>query len=361
MGSTAGSVDGGLYASLVGQERAVAELRAAARAPVHAYLLVGPAGTGAREAALGFAASLLCADGGCGACEVCGRALRAVHPDVVVLERTGPYISVDDARAAGRIAATGPVEARRKVLVLTDFHLVDRAGPALLKVMEEPPTTTVFVVLAEDVPAELVTIASRCVRIDLVALSPEAVAGALVAEGVERALATEVAAAAGGRIDRARLLASDTGFAARRERWRSVPARLDGTGATVAALTDQLLASLESLVEPVRHRHREERAALDDEAKRYGARAGAVARLEARHKREERRARTDELRFGLGTLAAAYRDRLVEGTGGSGALAALDAIAAANESMAHNPNPVLLLQALLVKAGRAGTLIAPPG
>ncbi|MGH9156707.1 MAG: hypothetical protein ACRD1K_12920 [Acidimicrobiales bacterium] len=342
----------GLYAALVGQDRAVAELRAAALIPVHAYLLVGPAGTGAREAAQSFAASLLCPDGGCGRCEVCRRALAGVHPDVVIQERTGPFITVDDARSVGRVASLSPVEGRRKVVVLIDFHLVDKAAPALLKTIEEPPPSTVFVVLAEHVPPELVTIASRCVRIDLMALSPEAVAAALVAEGVDRAVADEVAAAAGGRMDRARLLLSDDGFVARRALWRSVPSRLDGTGATVAALVDELLASIETLLVPVTARHAGERAALEEQVKRYGPRPGAAVQMAARHKREDRRVRTDELRFGLGTLAAAYRDRLVAGTRPAGALAALDAIARVNEAMAHNPNPVLLLQGLLVTASR---------
>ena len=350
---SAGAAGGGLYAGLIGQERAVAQLRAAARSPVHAYLLVGPAGTGAREAAQSFAASLLCGDGGCGDCEVCRRALSGVHPDVVVQERTGPFITVDDARAVSKVAALAPVEGTRKVVVLLDFHLVDKAAPALLKTIEEPPASTVFVVVAEDVPPELVTIASRCVRIDLVALTPAAVADALVAEGVDRAVADEISVASGGRIDRARLLVSDEGFAARRELWRSVPARLDGTGATVARLVDELLASLESVVGPVASRHAQERAALEEQARRYGSRPGAATQLAARHKREDRRARTDELRFGLATLSAAYRDRLVEGTGRAGAIAALDAIATATEAMAHNPNPTLLLQALLVKASRA--------
>src|SRR5581483_9647633 len=48
-----------LYGGVIGQDAAVALLRAAARAPVHAYLLVGPAGTGKRAAALSFGAQLV--------------------------------------------------------------------------------------------------------------------------------------------------------------------------------------------------------------------------------------------------------------------------------------------------------------
>ncbi|HEX9529779.1 MAG TPA: ATP-binding protein, partial [Acidimicrobiales bacterium] len=79
-----------LFDDVVGQPRAVAELRAAAAAPVHAYLLVGPPGAGKRTAARSFAAALLCGSGGCGSCEICRRVLSGVHPDYVLVERVGP-------------------------------------------------------------------------------------------------------------------------------------------------------------------------------------------------------------------------------------------------------------------------------
>ncbi|MDP9389453.1 MAG: DNA polymerase III subunit delta' [Actinomycetota bacterium] len=346
---------GGLYAGVVGQERAVAGLVAAARSPVHAYLLVGPPGAGMREAARSFAAALLCPAGGCGVCEECRRALGGVHPDVVVHERTGPYITVDDARQIGRLASLSPVEGRRRVLVMVDFHLVQDAGPALLKTLEEPPPTTVFVVLADHVPPELVTIASRCARIDFSPIPAERLVEALVADGVHPGVAAQVAAAAAGSLDRARLLASDPGFAAREATWREVPVRLDGTGATVAALVDELLARTETVVEPLQARQARERAELAERARLYGERAGERKELEARHRREERRARTDELRFGLSTLGGAYRDRLAAGRDPAGALVALDAVAGANEALVRNPNVTLLLQALLVRLSRSGS------
>lgn len=341
-----------LYADVVGQERAVAQLRAAARAPLHAYLLVGPAGTGERELARSFAASLVCEQGGCGRCHHCRRALAGLHPDLVVRERAGPFITVDDAREIGRLASLSPVEARRKVLVLVDFHLVRDAAPALLKVLEEPPPTTVFVVLAEQVTPDLVTIASRCARVELSALPTERIAEALAGEGVEPALAREVAAAAGGRLDRARLLASDPGFAARRSAWRDAPRGLDGTGAAVAKVADELLASVETVLGPLEQRQDAEAGEAAERARLYGERAGSRRDLEARHRREQRRLRTDELRFGLATLAGGYRDRLREGDDARACLAALDSISEANQALAHNPNEALLLQALLVRLSR---------
>jgi DNA polymerase-3 subunit delta' len=192
---------------------------------VHAYLFLGPPGSGKRDAARAFAAALLCPNGGDGTCEVCERVLRGVHPDVVVVERSGPYITVDQAREIVRLAMRSPNEGQRKVLVLTDFHLVKEAAPTLLKVIEEPPASTVFVVLADHIPPELETIASRCVRIDFRAIARDQLVDTLVAEGVERHSAEEAAEAAGGRLDRARLLASDPDLAARRKAWRDVPRR----------------------------------------------------------------------------------------------------------------------------------------
>jgi len=341
-----------LFAGLIGQERAVTQLRGAALSPVHAYLLVGPPGTGKREAARSFAAALLCPTGGCGVCDTCTRALGGVHPDVVVRERTGAWISVGDAREIGRLGALSPVEGRRKVLVLVDFHLVQDAAPALLKAIEEPPATTVYVILAEHLPPELVTIASRCARIAFAPVPTDRLAAALVAEGTAPEVAAEVAEASGGRPDRARLLASDAGFAARRAGWSDAPGRLDGTGAVAATLADELLAGLETVVEPLAARQAAELAELAERARLYGDRPGERKELGDRHKREERRIRTDELRFGLASLAAAYRDRLAGGRDPAAALAAVQAVNAANEALARNPNVTLLLQALLVRLGR---------
>ncbi|HEX2062949.1 MAG TPA: hypothetical protein VHE80_00860, partial [Acidimicrobiales bacterium] len=338
-----------LYADVVGQERAVAQLRSAARSPVHAYLLVGPAGSGTREAASSFAADLLCRHGGCGRCEVCRRALAGIHPDVAFHERSGPYITVADARSIARAAGTSPVEGRRKVLVLVDFHLVHDAAPALLKTIEEPPATTVFVVLAEHVPPELVTIASRCVLVELQPVPAERIAEALAADGVPASTAAEIAAAAGGNVERARLLASDPGFADRQALWRSVPGRLDGTGATVSVLAEELLGSLGGVLEPLRRNQEAELAEVEERARLYGEAGPSKRHLEERHKREQRRLRLDELRAGLVTVAGAYRDRLASGADPKPCLDALDVIAAAHEALGRNPNETLLLQAMLVR------------
>ena len=302
------------------QARPAAALAAAVPAPVHAYLLVGPAGSGKKRAAVAFGAALLCPDDGCCQCRSCRRALAGNHPDLVMVERAGASILIDQAREIVRLAARSPLEGDRKVLVLTDFHLVDRAGPALLKTLEEPSASTTLVLTAERITPELVTIASRCVKIEFAAL--------------ERA-------------------GDDEALEARMQVWREIPERLDGTGATAMVLAAQLIESLDAAVEPVRQRQAEESAAAAERAKITGERVSA-RETEERQRREQRRARMDELRGGLVQLATAYRDRMVSARSArelEAAEAAALAVTSAGKELVRNPNEPLMLQSLLLRIG----------
>jgi DNA polymerase-3 subunit delta' len=343
---------------IVGQEWAKRLLASSVRSPVHAYLFVGPAGSGRRDAARRFAAALVCPDGGCGTCPSCRSALAEAHPDVVVTERRGAAISVDEAREVVLRAQLGPRAAPRQVLVLVDVHLVGAAAPALLKAVEEPPPTTVFVLLAESVPPALGTLASRCMRVDFAPLDEEEVASVLRAEGVPEDRAREAARAAGGRLDRARLLAVDANAAARLERWQRVPEALDGSGATLVTLARELLSGAEEPVALLRERQAAELRDRLDEARRLGERAlPGRATIEERHRREQRRARTDELRAGLGALAQVYRERLA-GTSSPrrarAALLALEAVEEASRRLSRNVNEQLLLEWLLLRLESGG-------
>ena len=91
-----------------------------------------------------------------------------------------------------------------------------------------------------------------------------------------------------------------------------MPGRLDGTGATAVTVADGLLGLAEGALAPLREQHARELAVLEEQAEATGARGIPGRRaVEDRHKREERRWRTDDLRMGLAALADAYRDRLV--------------------------------------------------
>jgi DNA polymerase-3 subunit delta' len=339
-----------VWADVVGQDRAVAQLRASAASPVHAYLFVGPRGSGKRAAARAFAAELLAAHQPPDeVARTIHLALTEQHRDLEVVEREGAAINVEQARDIVRRGSLSATEGDRRVMVLVDFHLVEEAGGVLLKAIEEPPPGTFFVVLAETVPPELVTIASRCVVVEFEPLATAVVVDKLLDEGVAADAAGDAAAVAGGDLGRARLLATDPDVLHRRDVWRSVPHQLDGSGSVAARLADELLELMVASEAPLDARQAAEVADLQGRIERMGERGSGKKQLDDKHKRERRRLRTDELVFGLATLAAAYRDELVTAPDLSAVVASLAAIQRAAESLERNPNEKLLMQALLIE------------
>lgn len=344
-----------VWAGVVGQERAVSELQAAVVAPVHAYLLVGPRGSGKRALASAFAAALLAdaADTALDptAAERAARlALAENHPDLIVVERVGASISAAQADEVVVQANRAPVEGDRKVLVLDEFHLIDeRVAPKLLKTIEEPPPSTVFVVLADDVPPSLITIESRCVRIELGPVPIDAVRDRLMAEGVPTATAEAAATAAGGDLRRARVLATDPQLESRRRAWHDAPGRLDGSGHRVVTIVDDLLERIDGAAAALKARQGEEVAELEERVAQSGERGSGRKTLEERHKRELRRHRTDELRFGLAVLSRRYRDAAVDSERPAPYLEAVARIQETAEGLVRNPNEKLQLQALFLR------------
>lgn len=344
--------------AVVGQAHAVAVLRGALTRPVHAYLFVGPPGCTKSQAARAFAASLLHPETGAeDADDDAGDrdarlAASGEHPDVTEVQRVGAAISVDQAREIVKLAHRSPVEAERKVLILHEFHLLQaEAAAVLLKTVEEPPPSTTFLVLAEDVPPELVTIASRCVRVDFRAIPDALVEAALVREGVEPAAAADAARSCGGDLDRARLLAADPHLVHRRRTFAELPRRLDGTGATVHAVTAEVLGLIDEAMGPLVDSQAGEAARLEERVKAAGERGSGRKELEERHKRERRRFRTDELRSGLALVAATYRDALVEQPGHrpDAYVHAVHDLHQVIEALDRNPNEALQLQHLLLR------------
>ncbi len=339
-----------LWSDVVGQGAAVAQLRAAATTPVHAYLLLGPEGSGTREASRAFAADLLSQGLDDAAAEVVRRQVAAeAHPSLTVVERVGASITADQVRDVVVRANMAPPEGERQVVVLVDFHLATNVAPILLKTLEEPPASTVFVVLAEELPAEMETIASRCVRVPFDAVAESAILDRLIAEGIDPDAARTAAEGAGGSLTQARLLGRDPNASARRDRWYSVPERLAGTGATAATLVDEVLAATDELAVPLTERQAAELAAFDERAELVGGRvAGERKALIDRHKREQRRVRTADLRSGLAALVARYRDALIDGGDPEQFLTAADAVQELADALVFNPNETLQLQALFV-------------
>ena len=273
------SVDLDVWRDVVGQARAEADLRAAIAAPLHAYLFVGPPGSGRMAAARAFAAALFTRDAEGEDAERHARlALEGKHPDLIVFEPEGARLSVDmdkgDLPTIIQEVNRAPVEADHKVVVLGQFHTMEQFAGAFLKTIEEPPPRTIIVIVADEIPPELVTTASRCVRIDFGPVPDAAVTERLVAEGVAPDRAQEAAEAASGDLGRARLLATDPDLAARRDAWGAVPDRLDRTGARVIDLVEDLRGRIDAAQAPLDAQHAEEQAALEEQIDRYGLRRG---------------------------------------------------------------------------------------
>ncbi|MCB0979927.1 MAG: hypothetical protein H6513_08970 [Acidimicrobiaceae bacterium] len=339
-----------VWDGVIGQARAVEHLGRAAGASVHAFLFVGPPGCTKDEAARAFAALLLTGHDDPDARDA-RLALAGEHPDVREVQRAGARISAEQVSDIIRAASLAPVEGSRKVMILHEFHLLDATAAArLLKTIEEPPPSTVFIVLADQVPPELVTVASRCVRIEFASIGVDAIRDTLTHEGVEPGTADLAARASEGNLTRARVLAADPGLMERRAAFAAVPTRLDGNGATVVALCTELNALIEAAGAPLAARQAEEADALEARVAAAGERGSGRKQLEERHKRELRRHRTDELRSGLAVIAATYRDALVDGRlpRPEAAATAVHRVHRSLEALDRNPNESLLLQALLL-------------
>ncbi len=149
-------------------------LRRAARRPLPAYLLIGPAGVTRRLVAVGLAAAILCQRDGCGSCSICRTVLAGEHLDVSVTIPAEAESPVAAARAMASTALVAPRLGDRRVLVLDSLEeLGEAGGSALLKIVEEPPASSVFILLAGRLSRTSATLASRCATIHLEGLASD--------------------------------------------------------------------------------------------------------------------------------------------------------------------------------------------
>ena len=143
----------------------------------HALLLEGPEGSGRRTFAREIAAALFCRGEHkpCGSCNQCRKVLERNHPDVEYYGGDGSRRSfhIDTIRQLRQNAWLLPGEAPCRVCVLCGAeNMTDQAQNALLKILEEPPEHTVFILTAENRAMLLPTILSRVQTIRLEPLTP---------------------------------------------------------------------------------------------------------------------------------------------------------------------------------------------
>jgi DNA polymerase-3 subunit delta' len=147
----------------------------------------------------------------CGTCAACTRIARGMHPDVLVVEPgdTGS-IKVDEVREVVDRAAYRPFEGRRRVVVIDDADaLVATAQNALLKTLEEPAPSSVFLLVTARPDALLATVRSRCPRLRFWPLQADEVVAILKRLGRTEAEARALSVTAGGSV--AAALEADAG------------------------------------------------------------------------------------------------------------------------------------------------------
>jgi len=392
---------------LVGQSPVEAELVGAAVAArgdsvhdavnpgamTHAWLFTGPPGSGRSVAALCFAAALQCtSDGvpGCGQCRACTTTMAGTHADVRCVIPEGLSIGKKEALDIVAAASRRPGTGRCQIVVIEDAdRLTEEAANTLLKVVEEPPPSTVFLLCAPSVDPEdiSITLRSRCRHVALVTPTVGAIAQVLMdTDGLAEDDAYWAAAVSGGHVGRARRLATDPEARDRRSRALAL-ARDAATPSRAYAAVEELVASAEGESRALNVGRDE--AETEELSTALGAggtgkgtagalrgSAGALKELEKRQKSRQTRSSRDALDRALIDLATYFRDALMV-SGGAGAVTAshpdmadrvaalaayasqdrllrcIEAVLACREALAMNVKPKFAVGAMVATVGQA--------
>jgi DNA polymerase-3 subunit delta' len=244
-----------MFTNVVGQENPKTILRNmvnADRIP-HALLLLGKEGFGGLALAQAYIQYMLCenrsATDACGACKACSKTQKMIHPDVHYSYPVfGPHIATDFVAAWRKDVLNSPYfgaqqwlsgiskgenkqgninkdeclsiikklslksfEAPFKVLLMWLPEYLGKEGNRLLKMIEEPPENTIFILVAENQEAILPTILSRCQLVKLSPLSDDDIRNALVARiSLPEKNAESIAALAEGNFSEAIYLSQYT-------------------------------------------------------------------------------------------------------------------------------------------------------
>jgi DNA polymerase-3 subunit delta' len=375
-----------VFKLLIDQEHVVSVLNEAVEASrdinnnsqemTHAWLFTGPPGSGRSNAALAFAAALVCKSGGCNNCTDCNTAIKGVHADVELIKTEGLSIKIDEVRELITRASWSPSVGSYRVVVIEDAdRLTESAANALLKAIEEPGLRTVWLLCAPSATDVLPTIRSRTRSLVLRTPSTSAVAALLEAESVSPAMANFAARASQGHIGRARHLANNSEARSRREAILKISLLITDVSSAFKAAQVLVEAAKAEAEEEAERRDDAELAALKEAWGQQGSKltqggAKIVKELEKEQKSRTTRMVRDYLDRALLDIATLFRDVLLVQSNSldslintdllseitniannstpQATLRKLEAIMSARTNLSHNAAPLLTIEALMV-------------
>jgi len=342
----------------------------------HAWLFTGPPGSGRSNAAIAFAAALVCKDSGCSKCNDCMSTITGSHADVELIKTEGLSIKIDEVRELISRASWAPSVANWRVVVIEDAdRLTDSAANALLKVIEEPGLRTVWLLCAPTLTDVLPTIRSRCRHLALRTPSTKAIANLLIErDAIDPKVADFVARASGGHIGRARYLATDLNAKQNRESILKLPFMLKDVASAFKAAQILVDAAKNEALSDSEKKDEVEITKLKEAWGATGSRLAAggskaIKELEKEQKSRSTRMVRDYLDRALLDLSTLYRDVLLVQSGSSDSLInqdlkeqinklavsfgpertlkKIEAILKTRTNLAQNAAPLLLIEALM--------------